>query len=430
MLILENIKMAFGSLRANKMRSFLTMLGIIIGVSSVIAIMTVSSSLKGSILDSFQDLGANNIMVSVSEKEDDEDSDMSGLKFGADKKDSEMKEQDLISDEMVSDLKTRYKKSIDAVSISEEMGTGTLEDKSNSADISVTAINSEYFKTNSVDLLVGRYINAADVAAGKGVVMISDEAAETIFGKNYSDALCKKVSANINNVYYDFYVVGVYKHKNDASSMMSMSNDSSTKVYMPITTAKAKLHGDKGYSMITLITKTTEENVNGVADNVESYMNTEYYNSNRNFEISATTMSTIVDMMDELLDKVSTAIAVIAGISLLVGGIGVMNIMLVSVTERTREIGTRKALGAKNKSIRLQFIIESITLCVVGGIIGIILGLVFGMLAAKGLGFEGTVPIGSIFLSVGTSMLIGVFFGYYPANKAAKMNPIEALRHD
>ena len=141
-------------------------------------------------------------------------------------------------------------------------------------------------------------------------------------------------------------------------------------------------------------------------------------------------MSSIVSMMEDIMGTITTAIAFIAGIALVVGGIGVMNIMLVSITERTREIGTRKALGAPNSSIRLQFIIESIVICIIGGIFGIILGCAVGMAAAAYVGVSVVPSWQSICISLGFSMAIGIFFGYYPANKAAKLNPIDALRYE
>ena len=141
-------------------------------------------------------------------------------------------------------------------------------------------------------------------------------------------------------------------------------------------------------------------------------------------------MESMLSSLTEMVSTISLAISVIAGISLLVGGIGVMNIMLVSITERTREIGTRKALGATNNSIRTQFIVESIVICIIGGIIGILIGIGIAAIATKLLGFAVSPSVDGIILSVSFSALIGIFFGYYPANKAAKLNPIEALRYE
>lgn len=159
-------------------------------------------------------------------------------------------------------------------------------------------------------------------------------------------------------------------------------------------------------------------------------MNHRWYGSNESFEINAMSMESVIESMTEMLSTVSLAIAAIAGISLLVGGIGVMNIMLVSITERTREIGTRKALGAANGSIRLQFIMEAVVICLIGGAIGILLGIGIAAAVTSLMGYAVSPSVPGILLSVSFSVFIGVFFGYYPANKAAKMNPIEALRYE
>lgn len=163
---------------------------------------------------------------------------------------------------------------------------------------------------------------------------------------------------------------------------------------------------------------------------IENYFNQQYYGENENFQIMAFSNQTMIKGMSQMMSTIKLAISAIAGISLLVGGIGVMNIMFVSITERTREIGTRKALGATNDSIRLQFIMEAIVICVIGGAIGIVLGLSIGFAVTTLLHYKGTASAGAISVCVLFSVVFGLFFGYYPANKAAKMNPIEALRYE
>ena len=170
--------------------------------------------------------------------------------------------------------------------------------------------------------------------------------------------------------------------------------------------------------------------VNAFVTETQDFFN-KYYENSKDFEIWAYSMNSYMEEINSVMGTTTLAISVIAGIALLVGGIGVMNIMLVSITERTREIGTRKALGAPNSSIRIQFIVESIVICLIGGIIGMILGILMGYGGIKLI--QSTVfavSVKSVLLSIGFSMAIGVFFGYYPANKAAKLDPIEALRYE
>lgn len=429
MLIFENIKMAFQALLANKMRALLTMLGIIIGIGAVIAIMTVSSSLTNSITDSFQEMGANNITVGLKQTSTETETRSNGLKFGAASRNFSVDEEDLITDEMLSKLKKQYSDKIDAIGISESIANGTIHDGGNTANIAITGINEEYFSSSDVTLLAGRRLTNADVEGKKRVIMISDKAVEQIFSGNYETALTQKIQVDMDGVYEQYYVVGVYKYETNNSFSSSSDEDITTTAYIPISTGKEQIHADEGYQQFTVVTKSGMESVSEFATEIESFF-APYYSTNDEYQVSTTTMESMTESMSEMIGTVSIAISFIAGISLLVGGIGVMIIMLVSITERTREIGTRKALGAKNSSIRFQFIIESMILCLIGGVFGILVGFILGAIAASLLGYGATVPVVAIVVAVAFSMVIGIFFGYYPANKAAKMDPIEALCYE
>lgn len=429
MLILENIKMAFGSLRANKMRALLTMLGIIIGIGSVIAIMTVSSSLSTSISDSFQEMGANNITVGIKQSSEEEEVKSNGLRFGTSGRNSSADEEDYISDEMLNGLKTEFPDEIDAVAISESIGSGTVGLSGTTSNVSIMGINEDYFQSSKISLLAGRKIRKADLSGEKRVIMVSDKVVDHLLDGDMENALAQKLSVNLDGSYLDYYIVGIYKYESGSNLSESTEEDISTTAYIPLSTGKKEIHSADGYSQFTVVTATTVESVSEFAHRIENFLSP-YYADNEDYEIATSTMESMTESMTDMIRTVSIAIAFIAGISLLVGGIGVMNIMLVSVTERTREIGTRKALGAKNSSIRLQFIIESVILCLVGGCIGVLIGLLLGASAASVLGYAASAPLPTIVIAVAFSMVIGVFFGYYPANKAAKMDPIEALRYE
>lgn len=431
MLIWENIRLALTGLFNNKMRSLLTMLGIIIGIGSVIAIMTVSSSLTTSITDTFAEMGANNVTVGLQQQSEEEETRSNGMKFGAANRAASMDAEDRITDDMIEAVKKEYSTKVDSVAIDESVGSGTVQQGEKSANINLTGINKGYYDANDVTLLAGRYLTEEDVSGNKSVIMVSDKVVDNVFDGNRQSALGQSVQVDINNVFYRFYIVGVYEYEEDATSFSSdAAEDVTTSAYIPITRGKEMLHMDEGYERFTIVTNASVTDVSAFADEVKSFMNQKYYVANEEYQISTTTMSSITSSMNDMIQTVSIAIAFIAGISLLVGGIGVMNIMLVSITERTREIGTRKALGAKNSSIRLQFIIESMILCLIGGVLGIVLGFALGAVAASMLGYAAAAPVTAILGSVVFSMVIGVFFGYYPANKAAKLDPIEALRYE
>ena len=429
MLILENIWLALTSLIANKMRALLTMLGIIIGIGSVIAIMTVGDSITNSVTTSMQSMGANNITVGLKQRSTEDEVTASGMRFEGGPRGRSMKDEDYITDEMLEELKEEYKDSIDAVSLNESVGSGTAEAGKLYANISITGVNDGYLKINELELLAGRSLTEVDQQKAKKVAVVSDKLVNNLFEGDKEAALGSAIEVTLNSKYYTYYIVGVYEYSASSFGFSSETEeDVSTTVYIPLKTAQQQNHNTAGYSQFTVVTSVGTDSTSFMEE-IESFFE-HYYARNENYEISAYSMEAMISSMTDMLSTISIAISIIAGISLLVGGIGVMNIMLVSITERTREIGTRKALGATNGSIRLQFIMESVVICLLGGFIGIILGLILGAVAVSVMGYDASPSVSGIIFSVSFSILIGVFFGYYPANKAAKMNPIEALRYE
>ena len=428
MLIWENIKLAFTSLLANKMRALLTMLGIIIGIGSVIAIMTISSSLTNAVSTSFREMGANNVTVGLQERSEEDTDNRNGLNFGSYNKRASVEEKDLITDDMINTLKLQMKENIDAVAVSESIGSGTIKDGNDYANINVEGINADYFAAKKVKLLAGRHIKSADLSGNKNVIMVSDKVVDNMFDGDLNKSLGQKIDVNIENIFYSYYIVGIYEYE-ETDFNSSTDEDVTTSAYIPLTTGKQQARSNEGYSQFIVVTSGEVSDVSSFANEIEAFF-IPYYMTNEDYQITTTTLESMTESMNDMIHTVSIAIAFIAGISLLVGGIGVMNIMLVSITERTREIGTRKALGAKNSSIKLQFITESVILCLIGGMLGIVLGFTLGAVAVVLLGYTAAVPATAILAAVGFSMMIGIFFGYYPANRAAKLNPIDALRYE
>ena len=429
MLITENILVALAGLRANIMRSLLTMLGIIIGIASVIGIMTVGNSITVIVNTTMQELGANNLEVGVTQKSLDEETTSSGMSFGRGYI-REMSDDDLISQDMLVSFREKYQDDIKYVLLTEAVGNpGTVTDGSKNANVQITGFNRDNIEFSNLEMLGGRSFLNTDYLEAKRVCMVSDKFVERMYKGDNDAALGQEIEVSVNGQFYKYYIVGIYKYVADQFSF-GVSDNPTTNVYVPFKTARIDNHTqNKGYSRLTLVTS-IETNNDSFANTVRDYFNINFYSRNDAYEVMVISMTSMMDSMNSMIGTIQLALSVIAGISLVVGGIGVMNIMLVSITERTKEIGTRKALGATNSSIRLQFITESVVICLIGGIIGIGLGVALGMVAVKLMGYQAAISVQSIVIAVGFSMAIGVFFGYYPANKAAKLNPIDALRYE
>ena len=420
---IENIRLALTGLKSNKMRALLTMLGIIIGIGSVIGIVMVGDSLTNSMTSSLQEMGANNVQIALQQRPSE---------YGMDYTVA-LEEQDLISQEMMDGLTEHFNGDIQTISLQESLGTGKAKDGRLYANVNISGVNDGYQVANHLKMISGRFINEKDTQGMKNVAVVSDKLVNNMF--QGQDPLGKEIKVYTAKDITTYTVVGVYKYEQNAMMAMMMmgatasEKDIQTDLYIPVTTAQKLGNMDQGFYYITVLTAQGSDS-RSLASQMQDYVNNNYYARNPNFMVQAISLDSIIDQYTSMMGTVQIAIAVIAAISLLVGGIGVMNIMLVSITERTREIGTRKALGATNSSIRMQFIVESVIICLIGGIIGILLGLLLGYFGATLLGFPAQASISAIAIAVGFSMLIGVFFGYYPANKAAKMDPIEDLRYE
>ena len=424
MQLFDNVRMAFGSLWANKMRALLTMLGIIIGIGSVIAIVTLGDSLTGSITDSLQGFGINNITVSLQQKSEDIETTGGGMvavrMFGPE----QPSEGDLITDAMIEEFRTAYADNIYAVSLSQSVGTGTVRQGSTSVSVNAQGANADLALASDLELLHGRFIKDSD--GERQVVVVSDKFCEKVFGASSASVLGREFELAVNGKLLRFYVVGVYEY--DDSGYFSLTgSDPVTELYMPLAAAQKLAGGTAGYQNFTVVAASGTDTT-AFLENVKSFF-ASFYTRNQSWTVTASSMESMLKEMTSMMNTVKLAISAIAAISLLVGGIGVMNIMLVSITERTREIGTRKALGAPGRALRLQFITEAVVICLVGGAFGVALGIGAGSAGAQLLGYAAKPSAVAILAAVGFSMAIGVFFGYYPANKAAKLDPIEALRY-
>lgn len=440
-MLIENIKEAIQNLFNNKMRSLLTMLGIIIGISAVITITTIGTSIKDTLNATLNSLGGNSIQAYVDAIYPETDEEWENWEY------PEMESGDYITQEMLDELADTYPDEIAGYAISSYLGSGQIYKNSDVyANVDITGCTEDEMDYMKLQIIRGRNITELDLQKKKRVCVVSDTMASYYFGNE--DPVGQQIVFNgSDGLSYDFTIVGVYEYNVAIFGRQDTSipeKDRSTTMFIPVTTANSLSGSEKdGYDYITILLQTGADMDLAQAE-VDSFF-AEKYAMNEKWTVSSYNMSSDMGMINTVINVITVAISFIAAISLIVGGVGVMNIMLVSITERTKEIGIRKALGAKNKAIRQQFLIESIVLCLIGGIIGILLGILFGFILGKVAMFfinsyyadyssyiimSVHPSLIAIILSVCFSMLIGIFFGSYPAKKAAKMEVIDALRYE
>ena len=407
--LFEYIKMAVQNIRANKGRSFLTMLGIIIGIASVIAIVSIGEGTKNQMNSEIDGIGGGQIAVSVSN--------------------DAITESEFITAEDVQAV--REIDTVEGVNVSESYDGETVTGKGNFS-IMLTAEGPDAKLLNNSEMKYGNYFGENEIEEGKNVCVISDADAKRLFGTD------DVVGMNLDITCYDssksFRIMGVTTQKENGTFVSYTYEGMPVAVNIPYT-SRADLVGaaDEFYSLTIQGDKTLDSQI--IADQVVHVLEKRHQCAGEEY-FQVQSFQDVMQSMNEMLGMVTAFISFVAGISLLVGGIGVMNIMLVSVTERTREIGIRKSLGAKTSSIMLQFLAEAAILTVIGGLIGIILGILaaYGICSVMSGSIGMTITPGIsptvIFVATLFSCAVGVFFGIYPAKKAARLSPIEALRRN
>jgi putative ABC transport system permease protein len=386
----QSFKLAIKSILSSKMRSFLTMLGMIIGVAAVITLLGLVTGVTNYLIDTFADMGTNLITVSVTNTDT--------RKVSVDEMYELAEENDSIFTGVTPKVSGRY----------------TVKNGTDSITTSVVGVGEDYLDINNLELSQGRFISYADIKNRYSACVIGTYVVDELMeGKaRLGDTL------RINGQVYT--IVGIQKEKSD-----SKENSTDDIVYIPYTNA-ARLTGSANISSFTFATVDTDK-VTAAETVLDEFlyrkmMNEELYNVN--------SMTELLDTINQMTALLSSVLGGIAGISLLVAGIGIMNIMLVSVVERTKEIGIRKSLGAKKKDIMGQFVLEAVMISCLGGVIGIIIGTIGCRTLGNAFDISASPTTGAITLAFGVSAAIGIAFGYMPAKRAASLNPIDALRSE
>ena len=394
--MLQSFKMALRSIWGNKMRSFLTMLGIIIGVGAVIILVSIVNGYMSYMIESFTSMGVNRITVSYVA--------MPSRSIDVDEfYDFYMENPDL------------YQQMTPTVSVS-----ATVKHGSDTMDsTSVGGYGEEYLDIMGYGIGAGRSLLYSDMASRQKVAFIGDYVAEELYG-SAENAVGETIKINGDA----YTVVGVAERQTEDAADF---DDGCTDDFVWIPYSRAVKLSRNANITSYIFTSWDTDNTDACTEALESFLYDHLLNENL---YTVTAMSSLLDSLNEQIGMMSMMLGGIAGISLLVAGVGVMNIMLVSVTERTREIGIRKALGAKRRVILQQFIIEAAVTSTIGGVIGII----FGSLCSTGIGsligIEAPPTVGAVIVSFSVSVGIGLIFGYMPASRASKLNPIDALRSD
>ena len=411
MLFSECFIMAFKALLANKMRSLLTMLGIIIGVGAVIVMVALGTGVKESITNSIASLGSNMLIVSPAATNN-------GGVRGAAGSNTKLKYDDAKA------IKDRIK-NIDYVSPSVASSYQIVNGRSN-WNSSVQGVTPEYMAIRSLEVVSGSYISINDMDKRNRVAVLGATVATELFGTD------NPVGSNIRINNAPYMVIGVLSKKGQSA----MGQDQDDVVYIPLTTAQERLLGITHVQSINIQVSTAEK-MTQVQSEVTNLLRSRHsIREGGDDDFKVNNLTSLMELVDQQTAMITALLGSIAAISLVVGGIGIMNIMMVSVTERTREIGIRKALGATFKAIMTQFLIESVVISVVGGFIGVIaaFGICFIInslgLEMSGSPFKTSITVLPIVVSFIFSVGIGLFFGIYPARKAAKLDPIEALRYE
>lgn len=387
----ESLKMSWQNIVHNKMRSFLTILGIVIGVAAIIALITTVQSVITEVNSQFDDLGANTLMVQAQG---------TALKMGLTDKDFE----DLQAVEGIAGASPTVSAHLDIAQ------NGVVKE-----NVSIQGKNELYFARNPDAVKAGRGLNILDVENKNRVCLISEALENDLFDSESAVGHTLRLGG------IAYTIVGVTASSTDMTSMLMGTGDG---IIVPYKNAMSLA----GVSHIMAVEMYMEDgaDTDAVIDDVEAVLGQAFNYKADSFAV--TNMESLLDMMHDMQNMMQTMLAGIASIALLVGGIGIMNMMLVSVTERTTEIGLRKALGAQPKRIQMQFLTEAIFLSLFGGIIGIVVGLLISLLVALAIDVGFAISLSAIALGVGFSVLVGVVFGLAPARKASRLNPIDALR--